>query len=133
MCHERSHRSGSERSDEMVRANTKRGASRLQRVGAVAVLVLIGWSAGAGAQQLQNVAASDLTGGYVVVPKILVQTTGGDPAAMPGGIAVDTIVEMTNTNQGPDPITVDCWWVDANSHCGTCNPLLTDCIICESN
>jgi hypothetical protein len=39
---------------------------------------------------------------------------------------------MTNTNQA-EAITVDCWWVNANSHCGHCDPLLVDCLICDSN
>jgi len=132
MGEDKSQRSGRERSDEMVRANAKRSASRKATVGMVAALVLVGWSAGARAQQLQNVAASDLPGGYVVVPKIVVHTTGGDPAVAPGGLATDTLLQMSNTNEAA-AITVDCWWVDANSHCGSCDPLLLDCIICDSN
>jgi hypothetical protein len=102
-------------------------------IGVVAALVLIGWSACVSAQPLQNVAASDLPGGYVVVPKIVVHTTGGDPAVAPGGIAIDTLVQMSNTNEGA-AITVDCWWINANSHCGgPCDPLLSECIVCENN
>jgi hypothetical protein len=116
----------------MVRANAKRGASRVHHIGAVAVLVLIGWGAGASAQPIGNSAASDLPAGYVVLPKIVVHTTGGTPAVLPGGLATDTLVQMTNTNQA-EAITVDCWWVNANSHCGHCDPLLVDCLICDSN
>jgi hypothetical protein len=79
-----------------------------------------------------NVAASDQTGGYVVLPKVVVHTTGGTPAILPGGVAVDTIIQLSNTNEAT-PINVDCWWVDANSHCGACDPSTQDCIICSSN
>jgi len=116
MCEVRSQRSGRERSDEMVTVNAKGSASRSGWIGAVAALVLVGWAAGARAQGV-NVAASDLTGGYVVLPKIIVHTTGGDPAVLLGQQATDTIVQMSNTNEAA-PITVDCWWVNANSHCG---------------
>jgi hypothetical protein len=118
----------------MVTANAKRSASRWRCIGVVAALVLIGWSAGARAQLLQNVAASDLTGGYVVVPKVVVHTTGGTPAVPPGQVATDTDIQMSNTNEA-EAITVDCWWVNANSHCGTCDPLTpgVTCIVCDTN
>jgi hypothetical protein len=117
----------------MVTANARRSASRLRCIGVVAALVLIGWSAGARAQNgFGNNAASDLTGGYVVVPKIVVHTTGGTPPIGPGGVAIDTIIQMSNTNES-EAINVDCWWVNANSHCGNCDPLQTECIICETN
>jgi hypothetical protein len=65
------------------------------------------------------VARSDYAAGYVVLPKVVVHTTGSptDPV-MPGGVATDTLIQITNTNQA-DEITVDCWWVNANSHCGS--------------
>lgn len=130
MCEARRQRSGRERSDEMVRLNAKGSARRWWCIGVVAALVLMGWGAGARAQ---SVAASDLTGGYVVLPKILVHTTGGDPAVLPGEQAFDTEIQLSNTNEAA-PITVDCWWVDANSHCGSrCNPLISTCAICETN
>jgi hypothetical protein len=78
------------------------------------------------------VAQSDYTAGYVVLPKVVVHTTGStsDPVAA-GDVATDTIVQITNTNQ-QDEITVDCWWVNANSHCGTeTGPICTtnaDCV-----
>ena len=89
-----------------------------------ASLMLLGLSTGASAQ----VAQSDYTAGYVVLPKVVVHTTGSptDPVG-PGEQAFDTIVQITNTNQA-DEITVDCWWVNANKHCGTdTGP------ICETN
>ena len=132
MCQDRSQRSGRERSDEMVTANAKRSATRSRSIGVVAALVLIGWAAGAPAQ-LINFAASDLTGGYVVVPKVLVHTTGGDPAVAPGEVGTDTFLQMSNTNEA-EAITVDCWWVNANSHCGTCVPTPdVECTVCDTN
>jgi len=116
----------------MLTRNAKASARRSRSIGMVAALVLIGWSAAASAQVLINVAASDLTGGYVVLPKVVVHTTGGTPAVLPGGIAIDTIVQLSNTNEAA-PISVNCWWVDANSHCGICDPSIQDCIICNSN
>src|SRR5262249_4312875 len=132
MCEERSQRSGRERSNEMVTLNANGSAGRSRCVSVVAAVVLIGWCAAASAQ-VRNVAASDYPGGYVVLPKVITHTTGGTPPVAPGGIATDTLIQMSNTNEA-SPITVDCWWVDANSHCGSvCNPLMADCIICETN
>jgi hypothetical protein len=143
----------------MLTRNAKASAGRSRATGMVAALVLIGWSAAASAQvQVNvaasdltggylvlpkaivqttgegqvNVAASDLTGGYVVLPKVIVHTTGGTPPVLPGGIATDTIVQLSSTNEA-EPIKVNCWWVDANSHCGICDPSIQDCVICNSN
>src|SRR6185369_11390668 len=123
MWEQRSQRSGVERSDEMVTLNA---TGRATRCFALAVaLVLIGWTTGAVAQQTN--AASDLPGGYVVLPKVVVHTTGGTPPVLPGGVATDTVIHITNTNQH-DTVKVDCWWVNANSRCGG----LTG-PICETN
>ena len=93
-----------------AKVSTARVASAL-----AASLMLLGLSTGASAQ----VAQSDYTAGYVVLPKVVVHTTGSptDPVQV-GEQATDTIVQMTNTNQ-QDQITVDCWWVNANKHCGS--------------
>ncbi|HSP95907.1 MAG TPA: hypothetical protein VL049_01505 [Candidatus Dormibacteraeota bacterium] len=88
-----------------------------------ALLVLLGFSTSASGQ----VAQSDYTAGYVVLPKIVVHTSGGIPPVAAGDQAFDTIIQMTNTNQG-QAITVDCWWVNANKHCGT-----DQGPICETN
>jgi hypothetical protein len=62
---------------------------------------------------------SDYTAGYVVLPKIVVAVTGGtNPPVGPGDQAVDTLIQMTNTNQA-ELIEVNCWWVNANGHCGS--------------
>ena len=82
-----------------------------------ASLMLLGLSTGASAQVV--VARSDYPAGYVVLPKVVVHTTGSPTEpVIPGDIATDTLVQITNTNQ-QEQITVDCWWVNANKHCGT--------------
>ncbi len=107
----------------MRTVNAKGSAKRLPAAILAASLILAGWSAGASAQ----VASSDTAAGYVVLPKVVVHTTGGDPAVPIGGAATDTIIQITNTNQAA-AITADCWWVNANGHCGTdTGP------ICETN
>lgn len=87
----------------------------------------VGFAAGvAGAQPeiTTESAASDLAGGYVVLPKVRVHTINSpsDPA-LPGEVATDTLVQITNTNDDPTAtnggmISVHCWWVNANGHCG---------------
>src|SRR5215831_10305455 len=133
MCDERSQRSGRERSDQMGTLNANPSAGRARWVGLMAAVALLGCSTAALAQP-RNVAASEYTGGYVVLPKIITHTTGGSPKGVPGGVATDTLIQMSNTNEAA-PITVDCWWVDADSHCGgVCNPQQqAGCIICETN
>jgi hypothetical protein len=91
-------------------------ATRLWVLGLTAGVALVG-AVGANAQIVPNTAASDRPAGYVVLPKIVVHTTGGVPAVAPGGIAYDTIIQITNTSE-TTPINVDCWWVNANNHCG---------------
>jgi len=103
-------RAGGKRSHEMLTVYAKGSATRLSAAVLAASLILLGGVAGASAQ--------DNPAGYVVLPKILVHTTGGDPAVLPGGTAIDTQVQLTNTSQD-SLITVDCWWVNANKHCNT--------------
>jgi len=99
----------------MRTVNAKGSAKRLSPAILAASLILLGWTGGVSAQ----VSSSDTAAGYVVLPKVVVHTTGGDPAvANPGGTAVDTLIQFTNVNQG-EAITADCWWVNANKHCGT--------------
>jgi len=112
--------SGWERSDAMVTRNTKGSTKRLAVLSALGVVALFAWSSRAAAQP-----SSDYPAGYVVLPKILVHTTGGTPPVVAGGTAVDTIIQITNTNQAA-PINVDCFWVDANSHCGTIDGTICD-------
>jgi len=94
--------------------NAQRSASRLSPAILAASLIL---ALGAGSVSAQ-VSSSDTAAGYVVLPKIMVHTTGGTPPVDSGGTAIDTIVQITNVNQAT-AVTVDCWWVNANKHCGT--------------
>lgn len=120
-------RAGSdERSNEMRTVYAKMSGARLSVAALATSLMLLGWSAGASAQ----VAQSDYTAGFVVLPKVVVHTTGGTPAVLPGEAATDTLIQITNTNQA-EAITVDCWWVNANKHCGTVEP--PHGAICETN
>lgn len=120
-------RAGSdERSNEMRTVYAKMSDAKLSVAALAASLMLLGWSAGASAQ----VAQSDYAAGYVVLPKVVVHTTGGTPPVLPGEAATDTLIQMTNTNQA-EAITVDCWWVNANKHCGTVEP--PHGAICETN
>jgi hypothetical protein len=107
----------------MRTVNAKGSATRMPAAVLAASLIIAGWAATASAQ----VSSSDKAAGYVVLPKVIVHTTGGDPAVAIGDLATDTLIQMTNTNQA-EAITVDCWWVNANRHCGSdTGP------ICETN
>ena len=85
----------------------------------VAVALLVGWGSSASAQTVKaDTASSDLPAGYIVLPKIVVHTTGSptQPIAA-GGVATDTLIQLTNTSQ-TSSINVHCFYVNANSHCG---------------
>jgi hypothetical protein len=85
----------------------------------VAVALLVGWGSSANAQTVKaDTASSDLPAGYIVLPKIVVHTTGSlsQPLAA-GDVATDTLIQLTNTN-AHEAINVHCYYVNANSHCG---------------
>ena len=120
----------------MVTLNATWGAAR-GSVLLLAAVVLLGWASsasagGAGAQPpiVSDSASSDLPAGYIVFPKIVVHTTGAQaqPPVAVGGTVFDTLIQLTNTDQH-NPINVDCWWVNANSHCGGTR----DGTICTTN
>ncbi len=58
------------------------------------------------------------TGAYLHFPKIVVHTTSPDanPALAAGDFAKDTVIQITNTST--EFIEVNCFYVNANSHCG---------------
>ncbi len=119
-------REGTERSDEMRRVIRNGSASRLRLVTlAAAALGLLATVASS------HAAESDYVAGYVVLPKVVVHTTGGTPAVLAGEQAVETLVQLTNTNQ-TSLINVNCWWVNANSHCGGCTSIGCGAI-CDTN
>jgi hypothetical protein len=119
----------------MVTLNATWGAGRGSVLRLLAAVALLGWAANAGAQPITaDSASSDLPAGYIVFPKIVVHTTGSPTApVLPGGTATDTLIQLTNTNEAA-AINVDCWWVNANSHCGGCTtgPIRTCGSICTT-
>jgi len=104
----------------MVRLNATWGAPRGSVLRLLAAVALLGLASSAAALPPieADSASSDLPAGYVVFPKIVVHTTGSvsQPIAA-GGTVFDTLIQLTNTDE-KNPINVDCWWVNANSHCG---------------
>ena len=103
----------------MVTRNAK-GGRRAAVLSGFLATALLGWASGALAQP-----SSDYPAGYVVLPKILVHTTGGTPPVVAGGTSTDTIVQITNTDR-VNPHQIDCFWVNANNHCGTATGAICD-------
>jgi hypothetical protein len=97
------------------KANTFPLALTLLGIGAV----LFG-SAGAARAQ---VVSSDQPAGYIVFPKVQVDTAG----LFTGGSAVDTVVQFANTDATAGQTrALHCFWINANSCCGgPCGPLNT--------
>lgn len=75
---------------------------------AVVGALVVALNATAGAQ----VAGTDETAGYIVFPKIVVDTTGIL------GPQTDTLVQITNTDL-TNPRSISCTWIDATSRCGS--------------
>jgi hypothetical protein len=103
----------------MVTLYAKWGAGPWSVVRLLVAVALLGWASSATAQTVTaDAAASDLPAGYIVLPKIVVHTTGSPTSpVLAGGVATDTLIQLTNINQ-TTPIFVHCFYVDANSHCG---------------
>jgi hypothetical protein len=72
-----------------------------------------------GAQGARADVASDRAAAIVVYPKIVVDSASGR----------DTIVRLTNTNTR-SPISVHCFYIDANSHCTSDGSICTDSTSC---
>ncbi len=83
-------------------------------VGAVAFAFVALGVAGASAQTTSTTA----TGSYLHFPKVVVWTTSpiANPALAPGDFAQDTVIQITNTSNAP--VDVNCYYVNANRHCG---------------
>ena len=79
---------------------------------ALGILGIMGNSGGAYAQ----VTSVTAVGAYLHFPKIWVHTTSGSPALAAGEFAKDTVIQMTNTSS--EPVLVNCFYVNANRHCG---------------
>ena len=104
-----------ERSRKMRTLKTKLGVAVLAWAGGAVLLA-------ASPAKAQNVMASDEAAGYLVFPKIIVQESGGS-----GGVGIDTLIQITNVSEADSPVTVHCWYVNANKHCDGTGP------VCQSN
>ena len=73
-------------------------------------LFLLGICTAVGAQGTARVSSQEAAG-YVVFPKIVVDTSG----VFTNGISVDTVVQLTNVSG--EMVTVDCYYVNATGEC----------------
>jgi hypothetical protein len=94
-----------ERSRKMRTLKTKLGVAVLAVAGGGFLLAAVPAKA-------QNVMASDEAAGFLVFPKIIVQASGGS-----GGLGIDTLIQITNVSEADSPVTVHCWYINANSRC----------------
>jgi len=94
------------------------GAMAVARVGGVAAQV-----------------ASDREAGYIVFPKVVVDTAG---TVFGNGKRIDTLIQLTNTDSVPpndtgSPHRLHCFWVNTSSCCGgPCNRQ-TNTNVCDPN
>jgi hypothetical protein len=118
MYDDRFHRPGVERSREMRTTNAGLGLlTGASFRGVLAAVVLLGAASAAQAQIAPppEVMASDETAGYLVFPKIIAEDSAGS-----GTIGIDTLIQITNTRRlgsGAAPVTLHCWYINANSRC----------------
>jgi len=112
-----------------LKSNTNhRGVLAGSAMALAATLVLLGGVSGAFAQPAEETSVTQ-TGGFLVFPKIVVHTTGtGNPALGAGELATDTVIQLTNTSN--QLVVVNCYYVNANGHCGGPGP---NARICQSN
>lgn len=85
---------------------TKLGVAAFALAGGAFLLLM------AGPAKAQNVMASDEAAGFLVFPKIIAQESGGA-----GGLGIDTLIQITNVSENDSPVTLHCWYVNANSRC----------------
>ncbi len=103
-------------------ANRVRSTALIGGVAVFAVLLLMVQHG-----QAQTV-ASDLPAGYVIFPKIVVDSSDAGFV----GHKTDTLIQLTNT--GPNCQQVECFYVDATKHCsGGGTSLLNDQGACRTN
>jgi hypothetical protein len=104
----------------MVTLNAKWGAGRGSVLRLLVAVALLGWAA---ARE-----RADNPGRFRSVrPPGWIRRLSKDRRAhhrwragvLPGGQATDTLIQISNTSQTA-PIDLNCWWVNANSHCGGC-------------
>jgi len=82
-------------------------------VGGLGIVMLVLAGVQVGHAQVSAFPSSDRPAGYVVFPKIVVDTS--DIFAQ--GQAQDTIIQLTNVHDNEEPRVVECFYVDATSRC----------------
>jgi len=112
-----------------VKSNSSHRSPLARRwTASAAAFILIGCASVVTAQQAEETSVTR-TGGYLVFPKIVVHTTGpGNPALAAGALATDTVIQLTNTTN--EVVVVNCYYVNANGHCGGPGP---GARVCQSN
>ncbi len=92
--------------------------TRTSFVAAGAVAIVVALSGSALGQTASPQTSVIVTGAYLHFPKIVVHTTSPDanPALAVGEFAKDTVVQLTNTSD--EAVEVNCYYVNANRHCG---------------
>lgn len=103
-----------ERSRMMRTLKTKLGVVVLAFAGGLSLVAAVTPA------KAQNVMASDEAAGFLVFPKIIVQASAG-----PGTFGADTLIQITNVSESDSPVTVHCWYVNANSRCDATGPVCT--------
>jgi len=101
----------------MVRRRTHLAMTPRAALAAVLLSVALGVAAAARAD-----VASDQAAAVLVFPKIVVDTSGVLP--VPGGPRIDTLVRVSNTSTRP--ISMHCFWVNANGHCSNAQDVICD-------
>src|SRR5579862_1367885 len=99
------------------RSKPERSSAMTQRVlsvagvGGLGIVMLVLAGVKVGHAQVSAFPTSDRPAGYVVFPKVVVDTSD----IFSQGQARDTVIQMTNT--GSQPRVVECFYVDASSRC----------------
>ncbi len=107
------------------------GSSTCKFFAATCAVALSGLIVGAGSVAQAQTTSVVATGGYLVFPKIVAHTTaaGANPALAAGDLAQDTVIQLTNTST--DLIEVNCYYINANRHCGT--PPGAGAVVCRDD
>ena len=91
-------------------------------IGGLGIVMLVLAGAQIGHAQVSALPTSDRPAGYVVFPKVVVDTSD----VFSQGQVTDTVIQLTNTGQQAPTgvVVVECFYVDASSRCD--NALSTD-------
>jgi len=107
------------------------GSSTCKFTAAAFAVALTGLIVSAGSVAHAQTTSVVAAGGYLVFPKIVAHTTaaGANPALAAGEFAQDTVIQLTNTST--DLIEVNCYYINANRHCGT--PPGAGAVVCRDD